>query len=49
MKMDGVKGINWIMYKRYCYREGKIEGNFKTLKEYIEERLKNEFKKTNQT
>jgi len=49
MKMDGVKGINWLLYYHYCTRNGLSGGQYKVFKQYIEERLKNEFKKTNQT
>lgn len=38
MKMQGIKAINWLLYKQYCWRYGLSEGNFKNLKDYVEGR-----------
>lgn len=36
MKLQGIKAINWLMYKQYCWRYGLSEGQFKNLKSFIE-------------
>ena len=38
MKLQGIKDINWLMYKQYCWRYGLSEGQFKNLKRYMEGR-----------
>lgn len=43
MKLQGIKAINWIMYKQYCWRYGLSEGQFKNLKRYMEERYEYQF------
>lgn len=30
--------INWILYKQHCWRTGEVEGNFKTLRNYMKGR-----------
>ena len=38
MKLQGIKAINWLMYKQYCWKNGLSEGQFKNLKLFIEGR-----------
>lgn len=38
MKVKGIKAINWLLYKQYCWRYGLSEGNFQNLKNYVEGR-----------
>lgn len=45
MKLQGIKDINWLMYKQYCWRNGLSEGQFKNLKTFIEGGNKFEFKR----
>lgn len=44
MIMKNLKGINWHLYKLYCYRNGLSEGQYINLKNYIETRLNYEDK-----
>lgn len=48
MKLQGIKDINWLMYKQYCWRNGLSEGQFKNLKSFIEGGDNFEFKTINQ-
>lgn len=34
--MARIHNINWLLYKQYCRREGLSEGNYKSLRKYIE-------------
>ena len=36
MKLQGIKDINWLMYKQYCWRNGLSEGQYKNLKTFLE-------------
>lgn len=38
MKVQGIKAINWLMYKQYCWRNGLSEGQYKNFKLYMEVR-----------
>jgi len=47
MKLQGIKDINLLMYKQYCWRYGLSEGQFKNLKTFLEGGDKFEFKTIN--
>ena len=43
MMVKGVKGVNWLLYRLYCYRNGLSEGQLKVFIQYMKEGLKDEY------
>ena len=35
MLVKGVKGVNWYLYRLYCYRNGLAEGVLKNFIDYM--------------